>query len=73
MKEGIGSSIPPLQSDGGALVSFPESKALEKLLPNFFDGKLSWDVAINNFREGQGAVQIIHKQLSLIVLKNWWI
>ena len=40
MKEsvlGVGSTIPPLLSDGGALVSDPAGKAA--LLSNFFDGK----------------------------------
>ena len=40
--QGVGSSIPPLQSDGGALVSDPTGKAA--LLSNFFDGKHSMDV-----------------------------
>ena len=45
MKElvlGVGSSIPPLQSDGGAHVSDPAGKAA--LLSNFFDVKQSGDV-----------------------------
>ena len=39
---GIGSSIPSLQSDGGALVSDPAGKAAQ--LSNFFDGKQSRNV-----------------------------
>ena len=45
MKElflGVGSSIPPLQSDVGALVSDPAGKAA--LLINFLDGKQFKDV-----------------------------
>ena len=44
MKEsvlGVGSSIPPLQTDGGALVSDPAGKAV--LLSSYFDGKQSKD------------------------------
>ena len=39
---GVGSSIPPLQSGGGALVSDPAGKAA--LSSNFVDGKQSKDV-----------------------------
>ena len=39
---GVGSCIPPMQSDGGALVSDPSGKAA--LLSNSFDGKQSRDV-----------------------------
>ena len=45
MKEsvlGVGSSIPPIQSDGGTLVSDPVANAA--LLSNFFDRKQSRDV-----------------------------
>ena len=39
---GVGTSIPPLQSDGGAFVSDPADKA--DALSNFFDGKQSRNV-----------------------------
>ena len=39
---GVGSSISPLQSDGGALVSDPAGNAA--LLSSFFDRKQSRDV-----------------------------
>ena len=64
MKESVlivGSSIPPLQFDGGALASDPAVKAA--LLSNFFEGKQSRDVF--------GCPAPCHRRPKLCTLAFW--